>query len=102
MSEETKIITVNVKELGIRSEQIIVDLVRFIAEQLPLADIKRTGNEIEIMVPMKTSKRVIRLRLKKFLYKKNLDEDYRPISYKEAQKDGYMVKKKKIYEFTYY
>ena len=60
------------------------------------------GNEIEIMVPIQTSKRVIRLRLKKFLYKKNLDEDYRPISYKDAQKDGYMVKKKKIYEFTYY
>ena len=102
MSEDTKIITINVKDLGIRSEQIVVDLIRFIAEQIPQADLKRTGNEIEVMVPMKTSKRVIKLRLKKFLYKKNLDEEYRPISYREAQKDGYMVKQKKTYQFTYY
>ncbi|MHA1148427.1 MAG: hypothetical protein ACTSR8_09290 [Promethearchaeota archaeon] len=102
MSEDTKIVTVKVKDLGIRSEQIIVDLVRFIAEQLPQADLKRIGNEIEITLPVKTSKRAIRLRIKKFLYKKNLDEEFRPISYKEAQKDGYMVKEKKTYQFTYY
>lgn len=102
MSAETKIITVNVKDLGIRSEQIVVDLIRFIAEQLPRADLKRSGNEIEVSLPATTSKRAIRLRIKKFLYKKNLDEEYRPISYKEGQKDGYMVKEKKTYQFTYY
>ncbi|MGQ4875668.1 MAG: hypothetical protein ACTSVV_07455 [Promethearchaeota archaeon] len=103
MSEEnTKIITVNVKDLSFKGENVIVDLIRFIAEQIPQADIKREGNQISIEIPEKISKRAIKLRIKKFLYRKHLDADYRPISYRTADEDGYIIKEKKAIELSYY
>jgi len=93
---------VNVKDLSFKAEQIVVDLIRYLAEQLPQIEIVRSGNELEITVPQNMSKRVIRLRLRKFLYKKTLSEEYRPISFKENDKDGYIVKEKKIIQLSYY
>jgi len=102
----TKTIFVNVRDLSFKSEQIVIDLIRYIVEQLPQIEVIRNANELEIVMPINMSKRVIRLRIKKFLYKKALNDDFRPISYrsyeKDIVKDGYMVKEKKILEMTYY
>ena len=103
MSEDSlKKYVLNVKELSFKSEQAVVDLIRYIAEQIPQADLKRTANEVEIQLPSKISKRAIKLRIKKFLYKKQLDPDFRPISFRNAEKEGYQIKEKKSLEFTYY
>ena len=53
-------------------------------------------------MPEKLSKRAIKLRIKKFLYKQGLDNDFRPISLKTADKDGYIIKEKRILELSYY
>ena len=71
-------------------------------ESLPQLKVTREGNEIDVIMPEKLSKRVIRLRIKKFLYKKGIDNDFRPISLKTADKDGYTIKEKKILELSYY
>ena len=102
----TKTIFVIVRDLSFKSEQIVLDLIRYLAEALPQIQITRIGNELEILMPSKLSKRAIRLRIKKFLYKKGLNGDFRPISYRVAEKtgkkDGYEVKEKKILELSYY
>ena len=36
------------------------------------------------------------------LYKKGLNNDFRPISYKTTDAEGYTVKEKKIIELAYY
>lgn len=101
-SENIKTIVINVKELVFKSEQIIVDLTRYLAEALPQIDIARKANELVVNAPNSMSKRAIRLRIKKFLYKKSLSDDYRPISFKDAEKNGYMIKEKKVAELVYY
>ena len=98
----TKKIYVNVRDLSYKSEQYVVDLIRYIAEELPQIDIVRNGNEIEITQPNKLSKKVIRLRIKKFLHRKDLSEEFRPISFKAADKDGYTVKEKPALQLSYY
>ncbi|MFX1376012.1 MAG: hypothetical protein ACFFA0_09390 [Promethearchaeota archaeon] len=100
--DESKEFTINVKDLSFKSDQHVEDLVRFIAESLPQIDIERVGNEIAISMPLTLSKRTIKLRIKKFLYKKGLNKDFRPISLKSADKEGYTVKEKKIIELSYY
>jgi hypothetical protein len=103
MSENgTKEIIIEVKELSIEKDQYVEDLLRFLEEQLPQIEISRSGNEVEVIMPTEMSKRAIKLRLKKFLHRKNLSEKFRPISYKTSDNQGYMIKEKRILELTYY
>lgn len=98
MSDDTKTIYINVKDLSFKSEEHIENLTRFLAEQIPQLGINHEGNEIEVIMPADLSKRAIKLRIKKFLYKNNLKEDYRPI----ALRNGFAIKERKKFEFTYY
>jgi hypothetical protein len=97
-----KLIHLNVKELSYKSQQFVDDLLRYLAESLPQIEINLEGFEVELKVPTKLSKRVIRLRIRKFLHKKGLFNDYRPISFKDVDKDGYLIKEKKLIELSYY
>ncbi|MFX0033222.1 MAG: hypothetical protein ACFE8E_01695 [Candidatus Hodarchaeota archaeon] len=107
MSElETKEIIIDVKELilapKVGKEQHAEDLLRFMIEQLPQIEINRNGNTFEVKMPKKLSKRAIRLRIKKFLYQRNLFNEFRPILYKTHELEGYIIKKRKILELSYY
>ncbi len=103
MSESnTKELTIDVKDLSIEKEQYIEDLLRFLEEQLSQIEISRNGNSIELIVPSNMSNRVIKLRIKKFLHRKNLTEKYRPISYNTSDIKGYRIKEKRSLELTYY
>ncbi|MFO8020519.1 MAG: hypothetical protein R6U96_17990 [Promethearchaeia archaeon] len=98
----TKTLIIDVKDLSFQREEIVVDLIRFLSEQLPQIQITREGSELICEVPPDFSKRTLRLRIRKFLYKRDLKEDFRPISLNHPDKDGYMVKERKVIEFTYY
>ena len=100
--DNTKELTIDVKDLSIEKEQLIDDLLRFLEEQLPQIEISRSGNSIELNVPNSMSNRVIKLRIKKFLHRKNLTEKYRPISYNTSDIKGYRIKEKRTLELTYY
>ena len=103
MSEdESKTITVFVKDLSFKSDQHVVDLIRFLAEALPQINLDRDGNELKVSLPLSLSRRALKLRIKKFLYKKGLSKDFRPISYKSNDKEGYSIKEKKIIDLSYY
>jgi hypothetical protein len=103
MSEgKNKVCIINVKDLSFKSEQHVLDLIRYLSEALPQITLERTGNDINIEMPEKLSKRAIRLRIKKYLHKKGLYGDFRPISYKADETQGYMIKEKKIVQLSYY
>jgi len=57
--DNTKELTIDVKDLSIEKEQYIEDLLRYLEEQLPQIEISRSGNSIELTVPSKMSNRVI-------------------------------------------
>ena len=99
---ENKTYVINIKDLSFKSEQHILDLIRFLSEALPQITFNRNGNDIDVEMPKKMSKRAIRLRIKKFLYKEGLQNDFRPISYKTLENEGYMVKEKKTIQLDYY
>ncbi|KKN47040.1 hypothetical protein LCGC14_0666880 [marine sediment metagenome] len=103
MSEvKTKLLTINVKDLSFKDDKKVEDLIRYLSEALPQINLERDKNEIKVEMPYKLSNRALKLRIKKFLYKKGLHGDYRPISYKSADVKGYTVKEKKILELSYY
>ncbi len=103
MSEvKTKLLIINVKDLSFKDDKKVEDLIRYLSEALPQINLERDKNEIKVEMPYKLSNRALKLRIKKFLYKKGLHGDYRPISYKSADVKGYTVKEKKILELSYY
>jgi hypothetical protein len=99
---DTKQILLNIKDLSFKSEQHVVDLLRYLAEALPQININRNGFDVELIAPKKLSKNVIKLRIKRFLYKKELNNDFRPISFKGADQNGYIIKQKKSVKLSYY
>ncbi len=99
---ELRKIYLKVNDLSYKDDSLVVDLVRFLQEKLASIQIERNGNELEISAPLSMSKKIIKLRVRKFLYKNNLKENFRPISYKNDEKDGYEIHEKKQVEFTYY
>jgi hypothetical protein len=99
---ESKEITIFVKDLSFKSDQHVVDLIRFLAEALPQINLDREGNELNVSLPVNLSKRALKLRIKKFLHKKGLYQDFRPISYKSTDKEGYSIKEKKLADLSYY
>ncbi|MBD3255209.1 MAG: hypothetical protein GF383_08960 [Candidatus Lokiarchaeota archaeon] len=102
MSATTKQLFVNIKDLSFKSEQLVTDLNRFLTEALPQISITRNGNEFEVKVSSDFSNRILKLRIKKFLHKKEINNDFRPISYNDPEKDGYIVKERRIVEIPYY
>lgn len=98
----TKRFIINVKDLSLEKEQHVEDLLRFLTEQLPQIELSRTANEVEVIIPHSMSKRTLKLRLKKFLHQKNIKDQFRPISYRTADHEGYMIKEKKAMELSYY
>jgi len=78
MSEnDTKELTIVVKDLSIEKEQHVDDLLRFLEERLPQIELSRSGNEVGVVMPSDMSRRAIKLRIKKFLHRKNLTEKYK-------------------------
>jgi len=100
--DNTKELTIDVKDLSIEKEQYIEDLLRFLEEQLPQIELSRSGNSIELIIPSKMSNRVIKLRIKKYLHRKNLTEKFRPISYTTSDIKGYRIKEKRSLKLSYY
>jgi hypothetical protein len=100
--DNTKELIIDVKDLSIEKEQYIEDLLRFLEEQLPQIELSRSGNSIELIIPNKMSSRVIKLRIKKYLHRKNLTEKFRPISYTTSDIKGYRIKEKRSLKLSYY
>ena len=99
---EIKKLYLKVNELSFRDDSLVVDLIRFLQEKLSGIQILRDGNELEITAPASMAKKTIKLRIRKFLYKNHLKDEYRPISYIDDDKDGFEIKERKKVEFTYY
>jgi hypothetical protein len=100
--EDTKLLHLDIKDLSFKSEQHVADLIRYLSESLPQIQLSQNGLEIEVITPEKFSKRALKLRIKKFLHKKGLSNDYRAISLIDVEKEGYVIKEKKVLELTYY
>jgi len=100
---DTKKIILDVKNLvSFGKEKYATDLMRFLSEMLPQIEIVKNANEFEITMPQKLSKRVIRLRVRKFLHQNGLYNEFRPISINQSDRNGYMIKQKKTIEISYY
>ena len=101
-ASETKTIIIDVKELSFKSDKHVEDLIQFLSEHLPHIELTRNGNEIEVEMPETLSKRALRLRIRKFLYKNQLKKDFRPINITKSDKSGYIIKERRQIELPYY
>jgi hypothetical protein len=99
---DTKKFIISIKTSQKWKDDYTNELIRKLTEMIPQIEISRNGNNLEIVAPELLSKRIIKLRLKKFLHQKGLKTDFRPISKKIDGNEGYMIIDRKIMELSYY
>jgi len=71
---------VDAEKLTLEREELLDELVEFLKLKLPEFNIEREGNNIVIKSENEVSKRRIRLFLKKFLHKNELDKNFKAVS----------------------
>ncbi len=71
---------VDAEKLTLEREELLNELVEFLKLKLPEFNIEREGNNITIRSENEVSKRKIRLFLKKFLHKNELDKSFKAVS----------------------
>jgi hypothetical protein len=88
---ETQEFRVDVSKLTLKMEKYIDSLGRFIMEHIPNTDVTRDGNVLKVKAPQNMSKRILNLRVSKFLYQSGLKDSYRVVSMQKADGNGYQI-----------
>ena len=85
----THVFEVNVSKLSITQEKYVDQMISFISENLQDAKATKDGNHVSVTLPKTISKKMLKLRLDRFLYQSGLKSDFRLISMLNEGKQGY-------------
>lgn len=88
---ETHEFTLDVSKLTLTKEKYIDQIGQYIQEHIPKTSITRDGNMLTIKVPTETDKRLLRLRITKFLYQSGLKSGYKVVSWIGGKGNGYQI-----------
>ena len=89
--EPTHVFEVNVSKLSISQEKHVDQMISFISENLKNAKATKDGNHVSVKLPVSITKKMLKLRLNRFLYQSGLKSDFRLISMLNEGKQGYMI-----------
>jgi hypothetical protein len=78
---------IDFSKVSLKLDKYLDPLGRFIMEHLPNTEITKEGNVLHAKVPVEVSKRMLNLRVEKFLYQSGLKTSCKLV----AVPDGYMV-----------
>ncbi|UYP47350.1 hypothetical protein NEF87_003635 [Candidatus Lokiarchaeum ossiferum] len=95
MARKKKIETVeyifDVTKLGLKKDKYISQSEQYIEENIANSKISKEGSTIKISVPVSFSKKMLKLRLNKFIYNAGLKDDFRLISLVNEKGNGFQV-----------
>ena len=84
-----QVFKIDFSKVSLKLDKYLDPMGRFIMEHLPETEVTKEGNVLNVKVPTKVSKRMLNLRIEKFLYQSGLKDTCKFV----AAPDGY-----KIYE----
>ncbi|MHA1720725.1 MAG: hypothetical protein ACTSWX_11070 [Promethearchaeota archaeon] len=87
--ESTHTIEVNTSKLSISQEKYIDQMIQFISENLKVSEVSKDGNKVNVILPVSITKRMLKLRLNRFLYQSGLKSEFKIISMLNEGKQGY-------------
>ena len=95
MARKKKIETVeyifDVSKIALKKNKYITQSEQYIEENIANSKISKDGNILKINVPITFSKKMLKLRLNKFIYTAGLKEDFRLISLVNDKGNGFQI-----------
>jgi hypothetical protein len=82
---------IDVSKLSLTQEKYINQIGQFVEENIPSSSARKDGNILDITVPVAITKRMLRLRVNKFLYQSGLKAQYRLVSLVTNEATGYQI-----------
>ena len=86
-----KVYEIEVSKLGFTKEKYVDQIKQFIEEHVPSSKVSKSGSSLNVTVPESFSKRMLKMRVNKFLYSSGLKSDFRLISMEKSGKMGYQI-----------
>ena len=95
MAKKKKIETieyiVDTAKLGLKKEKYIDQTRQYVEENIANSKVSKNGSILNINVPKNVSKKMLKLRLNKYLYNAGLKEDFRLISLVSEKGNGFQI-----------
>ena len=88
---EKNVYEIDLSKLSFTKEKYIDQIKQFIEEHMSESKVSKSGNSLNVSVPESISKRMLKMRISKFLYSSGLKSEYRLISMENAGKAGYQI-----------
>jgi len=88
---ETHEFMLDVSKLTLTKEKYIDQIGQYVQEHVPKSSITRDGNVLNIKVPKETEKRLLRMRITKFLYQSGLKNSFKIVSWIGGKGNGYQI-----------
>ena len=82
---------VDVAKLGLKKDKYIEQAKQYVEENIVNSKVSKDGNTLNVNVPKPVSKKMLKLRLNKFLYNAGLKEDFRLISLVSEKGNGFQI-----------
>jgi hypothetical protein len=84
-------ILVDISKFTLSMEKYVDSMGRFVMEHLPKTDVVRDGNMLKIKTPLNVSKKMVNLRVSKFIYQSGLKANWKLVALTPSQGNGYQI-----------
>lgn len=72
-------------------EKHIEQIMQYLEENVPDSKISKDGNLVKIEVPISISKKVLKLRIKKYIYQAGLKDEFKLVALPKGETSGFQI-----------
>lgn len=88
---ELNLFHLDVSKISGTKEKHIEQLMQYVEESITDSKLSKDGNTVKIEVPPSISKKVIKLRVKKYLYQAGLKEEFKVVALPKGEVPGFQI-----------
>ena len=89
--EEKILYQLDTEKLSLSNEKHIEPMMQFLSENIKTSEIAKDGKMVNIEVSPSISKKIVKLRVKKYFYQAGLKEEYRIVALPKSDANGFQI-----------
>ncbi|WP_457559673.1 hypothetical protein [Candidatus Harpocratesius sp.] len=88
---ELNLFHLDVSKISAMKEKHIEQIMQYLEENVPDSKITKDGNLVKIEVPISISKKVLKLRIKKYIYQAGLKDEFKIVALPKGETSGFKI-----------
>ncbi|MCF2138419.1 MAG: hypothetical protein K9W44_00020 [Candidatus Lokiarchaeota archaeon] len=88
---ELNLFHLDVSKISAMKEKHIEQIMQYLEENVPDSKISKDGNLVKIEVPISISKKVLKLRIKKYIYQAGLKDEFKLVALPKGETSGFQI-----------